>query len=209
MKFFQYFYEMLAHAKIYESLQELVIPRSGFQSFVDQYVRPFSGCRIVDFGCGPAVILHTLGQETVEYVGVDYNPDYISRAQEQFQKNPQARFICASVDGEFDLEEGRFDIALSVGVLHHLNDAEVGQLLHRAWQALKPGGVLVTVDGSFVRGQNPLAYALLKMDRGRYVRSPEAYEKLLKTYFPRIEAEVTHNRLRIPYTHYLTRCYKE
>jgi len=205
----QWMYRLLGKSKVYESFQAFVSRSDGFGIFIQEFVRPSKGDRIVDFGCGPAVILRSLLKYDVDYCGVDFNPDYISAAQREFQGQHRVRWICGSVDAPLPLEEAGFDIALSAGVLHHLNDQEAEALIFCAWRSLKPGGLFVTHDGAFVRGQHPVATLLLKLDRGKHVRTPEQYDKMLGRHFPRVEGKVEHGRLRIPYTHYMARCYKE
>jgi SAM-dependent methyltransferase len=209
MNILGYLYRLLGKARVYDFFQKMVTPEKGYQCFIKEHLAPFKGCRVVDFGCGSAVILHDLIPYEVDYIGVDYNMNYIIHAREQFRDYPQANFLYTSVDGAFHLEKAGFDLALSVGVLHHLTDKEAEVLVYRAWQALKPGGVLVTMDGAYVESQHPVGRFLLKLDRGKYVRTPQNYDKIIGQYFRRTEARVIHNRLRIPYTHYITRCYKD
>src|SRR5690606_18166086 len=105
---------------------------------------------------------------------------------------PSAEYVIASRDrygerGEFRVggiealraEDGPFERAVALGVLHHLDDAEARALLAGARAALAPGGWLVTIDGCFAPGQHPLARHLLRQDRGRHVRDREGYVALL------------------------------
>ena len=75
-----------------------------------------------------------------------------------------------------------------------------------AHTALKPGGALVTLDGCFVPDQSRVARALLKRDRGQFVRTPGEYTRLAASVFPQVESHVCHDLLRIPYTHLIMRC---
>ena len=76
-----------------------------------------------------------------------------------------------------------------------------------AKSALKPSGVLVTLDGAFVNGQPMLARVLARLDRGLYVRAPEEYARLARAVFPNVEMQVSTDLLRIPYTHVILRCH--
>ena len=88
-----------------------------------------------------------------------------------------------------------------MGVLHHLTDRECDTVFASAARVLRPGGRIVTIDGAFVPGQNPLARLLLRMDRGNHVRAPDEYMSIARRHFSDATATVTHNLLTIPYTH--------
>jgi hypothetical protein len=69
---------------------------------------------------------------------------------------------------------------------------------------LRPGGRIVTLDNCFVRGQSLLAKILIKLDRGRFVRSPAAYAGLACGVFSGVTSDIRHDLLKpIPYTHYI------
>jgi SAM-dependent methyltransferase len=168
---------------------------------VTEYVRPTAGARILEIGCGPGTIAAYL--LNTDYVGFDISSKYIERARMRF---PQARFVCASVS-QFTLpEKGYFDVVLAIGIVHHLDDQEATQLFQIAYDALKPGGKLVSFDGVFTDDQSPTARWLLAKDRGEYVRSEPEYVKLASQLFNNVRSTVHHNLLRIPYTHLILEC---
>jgi hypothetical protein len=47
---------------------------------------------------------------------------------------------------------------------------------------------------------------LLKMDRGRFVRTPDAYVRLAREVFSDVQAVICHDLLRLPYTHNIMTC---
>jgi SAM-dependent methyltransferase len=173
-------------------------------TYVNQYVRPLAGQRIFDIGCGPGDVLDYLPD--VDYLGVDINPKYIKAAQARF--GGRGTFRCEGVADTVVRHPDAYDIVMANGLLHHLDDGEVLHLLTLASQALKPGGRLVTFDGCFVPTQARLARVLLRMDRGKYVRTPEAYLSLARTVFGRVEGAIRHDLLRIPYSHFIMNCEK-
>src|SRR5262249_62025899 len=97
---------------------------------------------------------------------------------------------------------------MAQGLLHHRDGVGVGHLRALARQAVKPGGRLVTFVGGFVPGQSVVARALLRMGRGRFVRTREAYLALARAGFGRVEAHVRHDLLFVPYTHLIMCCEK-
>ena len=66
-------------------------------------------------------------------------------------------------------------------MFHHLPDPLAGQALDEMLRVCRPNGHVLILDAVLpVRAwQRPLAYALRRADRGRFVRSQAAFEKLL------------------------------
>ena len=95
---------------------------------------------------------------------------------------------------------------LALGIVHHLEDGEATQLFQIGYDALKPGGKLVTVDGVWTRDQSQAARWLLARDRGEFVRSEKEYLGIASQVFGRVKPSVRHDLLRIPYSHLIMEC---
>ena len=168
---------------------------------VNEYIQPAVGARILEIGCGPGTILRYLPQS--EYLGFDLSPKYIKMAEKRF---PKAHFVCERVS-QFSLaKDQRFDVVLALGIVHHLDDAEARQLFQIAYDALEPGGKLITLDGVYADGQSPTARWLLTKDRGEFVRSEREYMGIASHVFSNVKPSVRHGLLRIPYTHLILEC---
>lgn len=102
--------------------------------------------------------------------------------------------------------ESGADIALAIGILHHLDDAEARALIQTAWNKLKPGGRFITLDGALVPDQSKVARGLILRDRGQNVRSPEEYARLATGIFSTVHATVRNDLLLVPYTHCILEC---
>jgi SAM-dependent methyltransferase len=197
--------DILAQARVYSLFARIVGATRGRQLYVQGYIRPKAGDRILDIGCGPGDILEALPE--VEYHGFDLSPDYIKSARKRFGRRGQ--FHVEAVSADLVKKYAGFDLVLATGVLHHLTDAEATDLFQVARTALKPGGRLVTLDGCFVDGQSAIARHLLRLDRGQFVRQPTEYLRLASKVFNKVESHLTDNLLRIPYTHIIMKCSKE
>lgn len=199
---------VLEWAWVYAAFKALLQPPSAQRAFVEEFVPVRSGSRILDIGCGTGWILEYL-PEGVEYVGYDLNPKYIASAQSQY--GDRATFFCADITDSSAPTIGGdgFDIVLALGLIHHLNDAEVRSLCESAYSHLRPGGQLVTFDGVYVPRQNVLARYLISRDRGQAVRTPEGYLGLVKPVFDRVDHQIRTDLLRIPYTHFLMHCFRD
>ena len=185
---------------IYSSFQYLMGARSAWPSFVNDYVHPFPGAKLLDIGCGPADILDYLPE--IEYWGFDISRTYIDHAIRKFGDSGQ--FFCKILT-EKDLEVlPRFDVVIMCGVLHHLDDAAARQVVSLAKSALRPGGRLVTIDPCFAEEQNPIARLLISQDRGQNVRMRAGYQALVESVFSDVRIDVRH-KVWIPYTH----CYMD
>ena len=161
-----------------------------------------AGERVLDIGCGPGDWLGYLPE--VDYTGIDFNPEYIDAARERW--GGRGRFEVAAVGPELVGRYRDYDVVLGLGVLHHLDDAEAASMLDLAAGALKPGGRFVSLDGVLTGDQSTLARYMVLRDRGRFVRSAEAYERLARGRFESVEVEVMHRQLRIPYSHLVMVC---
>jgi SAM-dependent methyltransferase len=174
------------------------------RAYIDEYVRPKAGERVLDIGCGPGDMVRHLPE--VEYVGFDANSLCIRAARRRH--GGRGTFVHQGVGSGSVFQQGGFDVALATGVLHHLEDAEARELFRLAYQALRPGGRFVSLDGCSVEGQSAVARLLLSLDRGRHVRDLDGYLRIARDSFPHPEGTLRHDLLRIPYTHAILRCWK-
>jgi SAM-dependent methyltransferase len=163
---------------------------------VYSYLRPWSGARILDIGCGTAAILDYMPRVT--YVGLDLSKQYIHMAQARY--GDRATFYACDVGELATRVHESFDLILACGLLHHLDDGSAKTLFADSRLLMTSNGRLVTVDGSWVQGQSSIARFLLSLDRGRNVRSPEAYGSLARQSFSQVKVQVRHDLLRIPFT---------
>ena len=185
---------------VYAVYQRILGAPGCHQRFMESYVRPKPGDRVVDLGCGLGAGIQYI-PPGVSYVGVDISHEYIQAARDKF--GSRGIFVCASVD-KVDLSQfAPFDIAMAFGVLHHLDDATVSEMVRLVSRAMRPGGRLVTIDPCPVAGQPRLAKLLIAHDRGGYVRTAQAYCDLLSSH-GQVEAEVVSDMLRVPFSFMVT-----
>lgn len=192
---------ILSHPLVYSTLQTLMGAHSSRRSFVENYVKPFPGMKVLDIGCGPADILAYL--PAVAYSGFDISKDYIDQARKRF--GTLGQFHCRQLALD-DLEDRpSFDVVFALGLIHHLEDDEAINVMQLALRALKPGGRLLTIDPCLDPSQNPIARILILGDRGQNVRDKAGYETLAGAVFESPRIEVRH-RAWIPYTHCFMEC---
>jgi len=187
----------LSLPSMFDLCQWLVGASRCHRQFLETYAKPASGDRLVDLGCGTGSTLKHL-PEGISYVGIDINPDYIRAARDRFGE--RGHFICTDLANADLSEFAPFDLAISVGVFHHLNDAEVQGVLQLAQRIVRAGGRLVTLDPCYVAGQSRIAQFLKDHDRGRYIRDVENYRRLFSSNGS-LETVVRSDMLRVPYNH--------
>jgi 2-polyprenyl-3-methyl-5-hydroxy-6-metoxy-1,4-benzoquinol methylase len=193
--------KILSYRKIYSALMTfLASPRSALV-LVHEYIKPQNGQSFLDVGCGPGSILDLLPE--ISYVGIDQNENYIKHAKHKY--GSKGTFICAGVDQLNDHGLKTFDRIIILGVMHHLDDAQLTQLMTSLKGRLNVGGVLITFDVAFEDNQKFIAKLLAKNDRGKFVRKKEQYLKFIEVAFNVEQADLRHDLLRVPYTHLLTR----
>lgn len=174
--------------------------------FIEEYVMPSAGDKILDFGCGPAVILGFLPQD-IEYTGIDFNEKYIKSAQEKY--GSRGTFIVADVSEEKNNPFiGQFDIVLAHGLIHHLSDKDAAFLVKNAYECLKENGRLITLDNVYDEKLNPVNKIALKLDRGEYIRNKSNYLNLFSN-FSEVQCNVVKAKLRIPYYHIICQVRKK
>jgi SAM-dependent methyltransferase len=192
---------ILSHPRVYETWSRLVGAKLGRTILIRDHVRPWPEARVLDLGCGPGELFDYLGD--VRYTGIDVNANYIAHARSRF--GDRAEFYVNDAAAT-DAGASRFDLALSMGVLHHLDDDKARQLLRLAAHALAPTGRMVTMDGAFVPTQSRAARFVISCDRGRHVRTPDAYVELAASAFSDVTSVIREDLLRIPYTHCVLDC---
>src|SRR5205823_10820777 len=107
-----------------------------FSNLVHDY-EGSAGKVVLDYGCGNGYVLAQYARHGAEVYGVDLTDRAIELAQ--------MRFALLGLDGTFaandgttiPFDDGSFDIACSMGVLHHIPDP--APVVSELYRVLKPG----------------------------------------------------------------------
>ncbi len=95
--------------------------------------------RVLDIACGSGFGSRLLVDFAAEVVGVDYLESYVSEARGRYPESGKLRF--QQGDGAGYLEEGAFDLVVTLHTLEHVPDDRA--MLDNLFRNLKPGGRLV------------------------------------------------------------------
>ena len=162
-----------------------------------EYVRSQPGQRLLDIGCGFGDMLEHL--PNVEYVGIDLNQAYLDLAQKRSTRAGTFRRVDVTEVAGAGL--GQFDVAIAIGLLHHLSDEQAATLLAAVPVLLRPGGRFVSVDPVWHPEQATVGRVMAALDRGRHVRDEAGYERLISLHFAEVNTVVRHDLLAVPYSH--------
>src|SRR5438874_9910927 len=139
-------YAPLRTARVYNLFQSFVGGDRDRTDFVRKHVVFRSDEKVVDAGCGPGRALEFL--PLVNYFGFDPNPDYIRLARSRYGN--RGHFVCgdASNPQVQEMAQGA-DVFLSLGVLHHLADNQISEMLALAQRSLHPSGRFIFYEPCF------------------------------------------------------------
>lgn len=192
---------ILKNSIIYNTYQYIVGGVRARRLFIENDVSVKANQKILDIGCGPGYLIDFLPK--VDYTGIDIDSNYIKTAKERYKDKT---FHCTSIEA-FNLEAlHTFDIVITAGVIHHLDDAQALTLFELAKKALKPNGRLVTLDGCFIDKQNLISKTLLKHDRGKFIRHEDEYFYLASKHFNNVSAKIENKYFHIPYSLIIMNC---
>ena len=127
---------------------------------------------ILDVGCGPGSNAGCFS--SWEYLGIDHNPKYIEYARTIY---PSMRFSVSDAT-EFGYEDATFDVILINSLLHHLDDEECQELLHRVALVLNQKGGVIVQEPLIPEKHEVLQRFLMSQDRGDHFRSLHQWRKL-------------------------------
>jgi len=195
---------LLAVPKLYQLFANLVAGPAARRRVADEFLKVKPGDRVLDVGCGPGVMRPLLPD--VIYCGVDVSSKYISAARAH--QGDRDRFIVRAVTAQTSFDDlGKFDLVMANALVHHLDDAETSSLFQAAKAVLNSGGRVVTLDNVFIPEQSTIARWIIKLDRGKYVRTKAEYVALASQQFQNVHVTVLQDLLRIPYTHIIMECW--
>jgi ubiquinone/menaquinone biosynthesis C-methylase UbiE len=138
-----------------------------------------NGVDILDLGCGVGDYSVLFKQAT--YTGMDLDENYIRSAESNYGRSG-VTFLAGNAT-RIPFPAGRFDYCFSVGLYHHLPDDAVVASLNEALRVAGVGRVII-MDAIYPPHGNCLGYVLRRLDRGKFVRTFTAYDKLLRDNFP-------------------------
>lgn len=138
--------------------------------------------RVIDVGCGTATFSKMFYPDN--YVGIDLDPVYVEGARARAPQHTIRQMDATAMQ----FPDGSFDGGLVVGVLHHLDDDTAAAVLDELRRILRAGGRALVMEQTHSPWTNPIGRLINRFDKGRFIRAPEEYSRLLGRRF-----RVTHS----------------
>ena len=133
---------------------------------------------ILDVGCSTGTCAgQIIDMDANSYIGLDVVPRYIEIAQSRYKKGQFFAMDARSMT----FENNSFDVAIFIGVLHHMDDQLAKDCLAEVHRVLKPTGCVIVAEPVFTPKMF-LSNLLLSLDRGRYIRNEAKYQSLFDKY---------------------------
>lgn len=132
--------------------------------------------RVLDVGCGPGT--NTPHFAHADYLGIDYNAEYIESARRRYQR----RFIVADVTTFVVPAAERFDFILANSLLHHVDTPGVERVLAHLGDLVSADGHVHILD-LVLPEHSSIARLLARWDRGDFPRPLEEWQRLFTARF--------------------------
>lgn len=123
------------------------VPWAEFTNWVEKYVKDSQ--QILDIGCGNGRLYDSLKSKSIQYTGIDNNPDFIEIAKNSYSGEKNANFLIADLSDPLPFSDGQFDIIFCVATFHHLAGRQTRKnALKEFNRILKPSGYLIMTNWS-------------------------------------------------------------
>ena len=151
----------------------------GFnEKHVKKLLSPNENDMILDVGCGIGYYSNIV--ELANYLGVDYNNRYIEFAKARYANNKKHFITSDFLTQSLPTYKIKPNKCLLIGILHHLNDTEINQLLDK----LKLMNFeFIIIQEPFYSSWHLINNVICSLDRGNYVRSISAYKNIIENHY--------------------------
>lgn len=118
----------------------------------------FTGKKVLDVGCGTGRFAKAIARDAKYVTLLDFSNKMLDEAKKELRKFNNVDFKNLDIETKDFLVNEKFDVIVSISLLHHLND--INLVLERLKSRLQPGGRLVILDtlGKRPRKDNFLSY---------------------------------------------------
>jgi SAM-dependent methyltransferase len=137
---------------------------------------------VLDVGCGPGT--NTAHFAASDYLGIDWNADYIGYARRRHRRE----FVAADVRTYAPRAGTGFDFILVNSLLHHIDDSGTHELLSKLASLLTSEGHVHILD-LVLPARWGVARSLAQLDRGRFARTLDSWKAIFQEHFDPVVLE--------------------
>ena len=196
------FYKILSSPLFYSLFQKLMKGDKIRRKILTNAIKK-KKAKILDIGCGLGDSLEHVKNPI--YFGYDISEKYIKYARNKYKE--KGIFFCKNFTYKEIKKLPKFDYVLLIGILHHLKNHEIVNLLKLTKKVLKTNGQIITLDPIYEKKQNFFARFLISKDRGKNIKTKKEYLNLLRLFFKHTISK-TYRQFFIPYTWFTMSCKK-
>lgn len=145
------------------------------------------GVTHLDVGCGTGNLYLFVIRHGGAYVGFDVDEAAIAYARRRYAE-ADFRVLDAR---EVPIVLGQYERIFSVGVLHHLGDAELDATMRAMRDLVAPGGRYLVIDAVPAASRwNLIGRFLRALDNGSDIRGAAAYRSIIERHFRVLDERV-------------------
>lgn len=165
-------------------LQRLIADQRHVKKFVKSALSKLQPHSILDIGFGTGNLMEVI-PKTSRYLGIDNNPRYFSFTKKRFRA-PGRQFLLQDASDIDFYKRKEFDVVMLISILHHLSDEQLSKILPAIRQITAKAVIITDI---LPNPPGALPKLLVKLDRGRFIRSRQLKLTLLKRYFKIVEVK--------------------
>ena len=129
--------------------------------------------RIIDVGCGPCPLVDMAIKKGFSYIGIDTDQNSIDYCCQKHHDEKRVSFTTSTIPSP-EIAIRSNDIVVLNGVMHHLDDKTVKELLSHLSQAR----FVIIADHYLDKTVGSWPKFLQKLDRGKYVRDYSFFKSI-------------------------------
>lgn len=100
----------------------------------------FNCGRVLDIGCGPAMIGNSFLGRSIQYYGLDVSPEMIKECVASFDNDPKFQFFIGDME-ELPFSDSCFDVVLCLGAFEYAVDGDAA--CREIVRVLTPKGIVI------------------------------------------------------------------
>ena len=135
--------------------------------------------RVLDLCCGDSYILDFIKDHISDYLGVDNSDKYINFSKKKWEKFKFVKLDLNKNDSIEEFKSFKPNFIFINGAIHHLDDRTVKNI-NKFINEFKES-IFLSVDPIYDNNKI-INTIMLKLDRGKYIRTKNQYENLMKNY---------------------------